>query len=189
LISNDNLFFLDESGFNLHTSANFGYSPINTDAYRTVPKNRGKNISLLLMISFSAIVKSELVLGSFNSSLYLSFLVNAINSRILNPGNVLVCDNVNFHKSPEVVEYLSQEGTSYMFLPPYTPQFNPVEEVFSCIKNWFSNIRPMATTSEEIIYNIKNIIAGINDYENFNMLNLYMKMRRQLDKAYNYEDL
>jgi transposase len=53
----------------------------------------------------------------------------------LNEGDVLVMDNLSVHKSERVRELLEREGVEVLYLPPYSPDFNPIEEAFSKIKN------------------------------------------------------
>ena len=49
-------------------------------------------------------------------------------------GHYFLLDNINFHKSKEIENIINASGNYLLFLPPYSPQFNPVEEVFSFIK-------------------------------------------------------
>ena len=68
------ILFLDESGFNLHTSANYGYSQINQDAVIYQPKSKGQNVSLCAIISCNGILHSKLHDGAYNANIFLQFL-------------------------------------------------------------------------------------------------------------------
>ena len=65
-IQDENQVFLDETGFNLHTKQNYGYSSKNKKCFLTLPANRGKNISLMLAINSNGIVAHELKEGAYN---------------------------------------------------------------------------------------------------------------------------
>lgn len=53
----------------------------------------------------------------------------------LKPGMVLVIDNASFHKSKKIIEIIESVGCSVLFLPPYSPDFNPIEHFWSAVKH------------------------------------------------------
>ena len=63
---------------------------------------------------------------------------------------VIVMDNVPFHKRRDIVDMIATAGHTVMFLPPYAPQLNPIEEVFSV---WKGKIKAQNCTSEEELMN------------------------------------
>ena len=72
------ILFLDESGFNLHTSNNHGYSMPDTDAIDYNIGNRGRNVSLRSILAASGIIYSETVVGAFNGIVFKQFIINAL---------------------------------------------------------------------------------------------------------------
>ena len=54
----------------------------------------------------------------------------------LSPGDVVVMDNLASHKSPAVRRAIRKAGAHLLFLPPYSPDLNPIEQAFSKIKHW-----------------------------------------------------
>jgi hypothetical protein len=66
-IRNENLVYLDETGFNEHRRRRYGYSPINTKAYITVPGNRNQNKSLMFAFGVNGLIEYEHKLGAYNS--------------------------------------------------------------------------------------------------------------------------
>ncbi|KAF0985498.1 hypothetical protein HZS_6115, partial [Henneguya salminicola] len=120
--------FLDESEFNLHTSINYGYSDKNVDAVLFVPPNRGRNVSTCCVISATRLANFEVIIGPFNKERFLTFLLKCFNERTFTGRPIVVMDNVQFHKSREVLNFFDSRDIEYMFLPTYTPQFNPIEE-------------------------------------------------------------
>lgn len=164
---NRRILFLDESGFNLHTSSNYGYSPINEDAYIYQPSSKGKNISLCAIISVNGIENHKLIDGSYNKEEFCRFLVDCNQKGIFNNNPVLVMDNVAFHHSQEVRIYLDSVNVEYAFLSPYSPDLNPIENIFSWIKSKLDLYRPRSQTREILKNRIVEIIrsAGtLNEY-------------------------
>ncbi len=54
---------------------------------------------------------------------------------VLKPGSVVVLDNASFHKASDILKILEKNGCSVLFLPPYSPDLNPIEHCWSPIKN------------------------------------------------------
>lgn len=162
-IQDENLVFLDETGFNLHTKKSYGYSLKNTKCFLSVPANRGKNISLMMAINSRGTVAYELKEGAYNGNLFIDFINNKLKVYFQNnPTDVLVMDNCSFHHRHDVVNLLKELNISHDFLPPYTPQLNPIEEYFSCLKARFTTIKPRPKKREEIFSSVSNLIVSQN---------------------------
>ena len=73
-------------------------------------------------------------------------------TRELNPGDVVVMDNLSSHKSDAVREAIEKVGAELLFLPPYSPDLNPIEQVFAKIKHWLRRAekRSLDTLHDEI---------------------------------------
>lgn len=153
--SNANLVFLDESGFNEHIKRAYGYSLKNQKAVINLRANRGKNISLLCAIDINGVVAYETKFGSFNSVTFLNFLSNKIVPYFnLFPEKVLVMDNVRFHHTHAVKNFMSVNNINYKYLPAYSPQLNPIEEFFSMLKSRVCRIELTGLTINEKIETI-----------------------------------
>lgn len=72
--------------------------------------------------------------GYSNSSVYETYIEKVL-VPVLEPKMVLVIDNARFHKSKKVVELLDKIQCKVMFLPPYSPDFNPIEHHWASVKN------------------------------------------------------
>jgi len=186
-VPDGNLLFLDETGFNLHTSRKYGYSPKNIPAYTLVPANRGRNISLLAIISSEKILHHKVLKGAFNTTTFLEFLQECLNLNIFNERKVIM-DNVKFHRSSAVQDWFSRENILHDYLPPYSPQLNPIEEVFSTIKNRYHQIRPYARNSDDIGKYVERVIQGMNGDNGVTIRNYFCHMRHFLDLAFSEGD-
>ena len=92
------ILFLDESGFNLHTFNKYGYSMPNTDAINYNFGNHERNVWLCSILADSGIIYSKTVVGAFNGIVFKQFIINALGSRNLKEGDVLIMDNASIHK-------------------------------------------------------------------------------------------
>jgi len=180
-LTNENILYLDESGFNLHATNNYGYSPINVDAIRHVPANKGRNVSLLALISKTKFEKWQIINGAYDSQMLLDFLKNCIEQNIITQSNYIIMDNARIHHSRVVMDLLHEKNINYIFLPPYSPKLNPIEECFSMLKARYHHLRPHATTSEEIKTMVSRCIAEINSDKSIVFEEFYKHMRTYVD--------
>jgi len=179
-IPNERLIFLDETGFNLHICKHYGYSPVNTKCYKTIPANRGKNISLMLAISIGGIVGHELKEGSFDGNGLINFINNSLLSHFLgNPNDILVMDNCRFHHRADVKQLLDSYRIHYLYLPAYSPQLSPIEEYFSHLKAKYTDLKPLSRSKDQIISRVKTLI---ND-ERISFEGWFRDMRRWLERG------
>ncbi|KAG0435625.1 Transposable element Tc3 transposase [Dictyocoela muelleri] len=135
ILTDDRLIFLDETGFNLHLTQKKGYSPKNTKAFSNVINSKGVNVSLLCAITSAGVLAHEIVIGSFKSSDILEFIESKLATLELNDRKYIIEDNASIHKTAEVREALNRKNFILMFLTSYSPQLNPIEEFFSCLKD------------------------------------------------------
>jgi len=141
---------LDETGFNLHSTNNYGYSPANVDEIRHVPADGGRNISLIAIMSFHQFANFNFIDGAYTGETFVEFLKDCSSKNVLRAGKYLIMDNDKIHHSRLVVEYLRENGLNVILLLPCSPKLNPIEEGFSMIKANFHKIRPLSTNSEDI---------------------------------------
>ena len=92
------ILFLDESGFNLHTSNKYGYSMPDTDANDYNIVNRGRNVLLCSILAASGNLYSETVVGAFNGIVFKQFIINALGSKNLKKKDVSIMDNASIHE-------------------------------------------------------------------------------------------
>jgi hypothetical protein len=104
-INDKNIFFIDETGINLHTSSEYGKSPRNILAIVNSLPSRGRNVSILACITIFKIEKFECILGPYDTQKYLTFIRLLVQSNILFDGSILVADNVAFYKSRIVLDF------------------------------------------------------------------------------------
>ena len=128
------LVFVDEMGSNTSLHELYAYSPRGERAYCSVARNRGKNTTLLSSMSLSGMGPSMVVEGGANWAVFESYLREMV-VPALGEGDMVVMDNLSVHKSEGVREMIEGAGAQILYLPPHSPDFNPIEEAFSKIKN------------------------------------------------------
>jgi transposase len=127
------LLFVDEMGTNISLSPVYGWSKKGQRAHCSVPRNRGKNTTLLSSMSVDGMGPSLAVEGATNSDVFETY-VERVLAPTLRKGQVVVMDNLSAHKGERVRELIEHRGCELLYLPPYSPDFNPIEEAFSKIK-------------------------------------------------------
>jgi transposase len=100
----------------------------------SVPRNRGKNTTLLASMSVEGMGLSLAVEGATNSEVFETY-VERVLAPALRRDQVVVMDNLSAHKGERVRELIEGRGCELLYLPPYSPDLNPIEEAFSKIKD------------------------------------------------------
>jgi transposase len=141
------LVFVDEMGTNTSLSPIYAYSPRGQRAYCSVPRNRGPNTTLLSCMSVEGMGASLVVAGATNRGVFEAYIERVLSPE-LRPGQVVVMDNLTAHKGERVRELIEEQGCELPYLPPYSPDFNPIEEAFAKIK---ALLRRAAARSREAL--------------------------------------
>jgi transposase len=131
----EDLVFIDESGANLAFTRLYARSKRGKRAFGSVPKNWGENVTILGALSSQGILASMYLPGSCDQSVFLKYLEEVLIPQLWK-GAVVVMDNLSVHKSPTVEELLASKGVRVLYLPPYSPDFNPIEKAWSKLKSF-----------------------------------------------------
>ena len=127
------LIFVDEMGANTSLSPLRAWSRRGERAHCSVPRNRGKNTTLLSSMSVEGMGPSLAVEGATDREVFEAYLEEVL-APSLRPGQVMVMDNLTAHKGERVRELVQSRGCALLYLPPYSPDLNPIEEAFSKMK-------------------------------------------------------
>jgi transposase len=179
-IADDQLIFLDETGFNLHTCAGFGYAPVGETAWIHVPTQRGRNVSVIAAISVSGIVAHGTTVGAYNTEKMVDWCRESLLPALAGRRVVFIMDNARFHHAQAVSAVLTTNGSVVKFLPPYSPQLNPIEQVFATVKERYRRCSPRPLNQEQMLTSIKQVIAGLR---HSNLEGYFREMRRWLTLA------
>ena len=138
IFSRDMYIFIDETGADRRNATRkFGYSLRGKPEYRLLV--RGKRISAISAMTVDGILDCHIVEGSVNADTFEDFIEKSLLPHLLpfngsNPNSIVVLDNCSIHHVDHIVELLESTGILVIFLPPYSPDLNPIEEAFSKVK-------------------------------------------------------
>lgn len=128
------LVFVDESGFNTSMTRLRARAPKGKRAYGKVPRNRGKNTTLIASITLEGAMGASMTVEGATDSLAFEAYVEHFLAPSLCEGQVVVLDGLGAHRTQKVEELIEGRGADLVFLPSYSPDLNPIEEAFSKIK-------------------------------------------------------
>ena len=133
-IDPERLVFVDEMGLHTSLAPLYGYAPKGERLRLKVPRNRGKNTTFLASITLlGGMGETMAVEGSTDREVFETYLERVL-APTLDSGQVVIMDNLPAHKPARVRELIEQRGCELVYLPSYSPDFNPIEEAFSKIK-------------------------------------------------------
>ena len=135
----DRLVFLDECGSNIALTPWYARAPKGERARGSVPRNRGKNVTLIASLSLQGVGASMILEGGVNAMAFETY-VEQVLAPSLQPGQIVVMDNLSVHKRARVRQLIEDRNCHLLFLPAYSPDFSPIEETFSKIKAFLRRI-------------------------------------------------
>lgn len=127
------LVFVDECGSNIALTPLYAPAPRGERARSSVPRNPGKNTTLIASLSLEGIGASMLLEGAANAVAFEAYLEHVLVPS-LQPDQIVVMDNLRAHKGARVQQLIEDRGCQRLFLPAYSPDCSPIEETFSKIK-------------------------------------------------------
>jgi transposase len=143
----ERLVFVDECGTHASLAPLYGYAPRGQRLRLMVPHKRGKNTTLLSSMSLGGMGPSMAVEGATTARVFETYLQKVL-APSLEEGQVVVMDNLGAHRPKRVRELIEQRGCELLYLPAYSPDYNPIEEAFAKIKNL---LRRVAARSKETL--------------------------------------
>jgi transposase len=140
--------FVDECSTNIALTGLYARAPKGERAYGQAPRNWGKNVTLICSLSTEGIGAAMSVEGSTDAVVFETY-VERLLAPTLKAGEIVVMDNLQVHKSTRVRKLVEARGAEVLFLPPYSPDFSPIEETFSKVKGILRKVG--ARTSEALV--------------------------------------
>jgi transposase len=135
----DNLVFLDECGSNIAMARAYGRGPRCQRLYAHRPVNYGANLTMVGAMTRQSMLTTMTIPGATNGPVFLAFIEQML-CPLRRPGQVVVMDNLSAHKVKGVREAIEAAGARLLYLPPYSPDLNPIEQAWSKLKNALRSI-------------------------------------------------
>lgn len=184
--SESQVIFIDEVGFNVCMRSTRGRSYVGTPATLTAPGIRSRNISVCCAMNCERIIFYKSQIMSFNSNNFVTFIDDlsvTLHEDSINTA-IFIMDNVPFHKSEVVKEAITRNGWRFLYLPPYSPFLNPIENMFS---KWKQSVRRNSPANENDLRNMIN--NGSNLITTQDCSGYYRNMFRYIRRSINCEEI
>ena len=133
--------FLDECGVTTDLLRRYGRSPRGTRLHDHTPCGKWQTHTVVAALRLEGLTASGVFDGPIDTDTFGAY-VDQILVPTLRPGDVVVLDNLAVHKQPAIRAAIEAAGASLRFLPPYSPDFNPIEQAFAKLKAFLRAARP-----------------------------------------------
>ncbi|WP_157450006.1 IS630 family transposase [Bradyrhizobium sp. ARR65] len=127
------LVFIDETWASTNMARRYGRCPRGERLKVGVPHGHWKTTTFVAGITSTGIIAPWVLDGPINRDAF-EVYVDKILIPELKPGSIVIMDNLSSHKGPKVRQMIEAAGASLLYLPPYSPDFNPIENAFSKLK-------------------------------------------------------
>ena len=125
--------FLDETAATTTMARRYGRAPCGQRCRLLVPLGHRRTTTVTAALRTTGLVATALFEGATNGQRFLNYVANTL-VPTLRPGDTVVLDNLCVHKVAGVREAVEAAGARLLFLPPYSPEFNPIEQAFAKLK-------------------------------------------------------
>ena len=127
------LVFLDESGLRMGAPPNYGWAPVGEKAVGKATHGAWRTMTMIGAIALDGWRGFVTIDAATDGDVFLAYVQQELVPN-LRPGDIVVMDNLNAHKSPAVIAAIHAAKAEVRFLPPYSPEFNPIEKAWSKLK-------------------------------------------------------
>jgi transposase len=155
----DRLVFLDESGVSTQMTRLYARCRGGARIHETTPDGRWKILTILGAISTRGMIATMTVEAATDREIFLAYLDEVLCPK-LRPGDVVVMDNLSSHKVQGVRERIEAAGAQLLYLPPYSPDLNPIEKVWAKLKQLLRAAK--ARTKEALDQAITELLPMLN---------------------------
>ncbi len=132
--------FIDECGINIAMTRHFGRARRGQRVHDAVPKNHGKNVTVLGALSCHGIEAVMTVEGATDAAVFRAY-VDQVLVPSLAPADVVVMDNLSAHKVKGIRAAIEGAGARLLYLPPYSPDWSPIEPCWSKLKTYLRAVK------------------------------------------------
>ena len=152
--------WLDETGSQLNFTRTYGRALPGQRVVEGVPSDYGRNYTLLATLGLDGVHAPWFLEGALDGEAFRTYIKEVL-APVLQAGDILLMDNLAAHKVAGIVELIEARGARLEFLPPYSPDFNPIERCWSKIKTYLRKVK--ARTEAALFQAIKEALATITE--------------------------
>ena len=154
----ERLVFLDETWATTNMARRYGRAPRGERVVAAIPHGHWKTTTFLAALRHDRITAPCVFDGAINGERFLAWVEQAL-VPTLTPGDIVVMDNLGSHKVAGVREAIEAAGARVLYLPPYSPDLNPIEQVFAKLKGI---LRTVAARTVDALWDA--IGAALDDF-------------------------
>ena len=159
------LVFLDETGVTTNMTRRYGRAEKGKRCVDKVPHGHWQTSTFIAALRHDTLEAPWLLDGPMNGEAFLEYVCNVLGPT-LQPGDVVVADNLSSHKVAGVREAIEACGAMLLYLPPYSPDFNPIENFFAKLKALLR--KASQRNFEGLLQSIGDILHTLTSQECFN---------------------
>jgi transposase len=145
-IDPERFLFLDEVGAHTALTRLYGRAARGQRVVGSVPQDAWQTTTLISAIRQKGVAASLVFPGATDTAAFQTYVQQVLRP-MLRPGDILVLDNLSVHKGKALVRALRKAGVGVWYLPPYSPDFNPIEKVWAKIKAWLRKAAARTTAA------------------------------------------
>ncbi len=127
------LIFLDETGAATNMIRRYGWAPRGERVVGYAPNGHWKTTTFLAGLTADGLIAPFVLDGPINQAIFTEY-VRQLLCPALEPGDIVIVDNLSSHKGEEAAALIAARGAELRFLPPYSPDMNPIENAFAKLK-------------------------------------------------------
>jgi transposase len=142
------LVFLDENGINTGLTRLYGRGEVGQRVVDYVPDTRWESLTILSSLRMDGSTEALVFEGALNGEMFAAYMEKCL-APTLKAGDIVIMDNLSSHKVQGLEEIVKKCGAQIEYLPPYSPDFNPVENMWSKVK---ANLRQMKKRCKETLF-------------------------------------
>lgn len=140
--------FIDETGAATNMVRRYGWAPLSERLVTAAPHGHWRTTTFVAGLRSTGLVAPLVLDGPINGPAFLAYVEQFL-APTLRPGDVVVMDNLSAHKVAGVTEAIRRVGASVLYLPPYSPDLNPIEQAFAKLK---ALLRGAAARTKETLW-------------------------------------
>lgn len=150
-ISKNNIAYVDETGIDKYLYREYAYSVKGEKVYGKINGHKYKRTSIVAAQINNKIISPLEYSGTMDSTLFEYWFKNILLHE-LPTGSVIVMDNASFHRKKQLLSIAEEMAYRLIFLPPYSPELNPIEKFWSCLKRRLQKILPFFDSFDDALY-------------------------------------
>ena len=143
--------YVDECGIDTYLYREYGYAPRGQQVFGQISGRKYQRCGIVAAKMGDRVLAPFQYNGTMDSSLFEFWFSHQLLPS-LDEGTVIVMDNASFHSKRRLFSAAQNAGCKLLFLPPYSPELNPIEKFWACLKRFLRKILPLALSFDDALF-------------------------------------